>query len=956
MSKNRHGFQYGDYSALLTVALFAIGSAEVQAAASDVELEEIQVTGSRIQRSGFEAPTPTTIIGAAEIAARAAPRISQILFEIPAMRPTATATPFSASAGGTFANLRNLNPGGNVQTATRTLVLVDGRRIVGNTLTGLVDLNAIPSSLVERVEVVTGGASAAWGSDAVAGVTNFILRKRIDGFEGNIQSGQSERSDTKNETVSLAWGTNYAAGRGNVMIAGEFDHLHDVGKVGSRDWGNDQWGLPSGTLNGITVSRIVTKGVVTSGVTYGGVITSATGAPLPTTGPTSALSGIQFGAGGVPQPFTYGTLLSNNQMVGGSGADLSGLASVAAPVTRKNLYLRTTYDLSGSVKGFAEYSYANADSTVGTMPMMVPNGDKVLTIQRDNAYLPASVRATMVTNNLASFGLGRITPEFGIYSIGESGSDARRFAAGLDGKIGQGWVWDLSVGSGKTRYYDRIPNNIRNPNLRAAVDTVIGPNGSAICRVNSLVAADIAIVNAATYQGRSADPNCVPANPFGPGSLTPAVASYVLGTSFAMADIKQESAGGSIQGEPFSTWADSVSVAVGFDYRKDSVDQIADPSAQTTTSAFQTGLWQFSNRRPLVGSYKVKELFAETVVPLAKDLPFAKTLDLNAAVRGTDYSTSGSVTSWKTGLTYAPIDGLLFRGTRSKDIRAANLVELFTPGVSQVGAIVDYGRTGNPTASVPTTTIGNAALKPERADTTTFGVSWQPSGTGLRASVDYFQIKLKNAIGSIGGQSIVSACYGATPFTSANSSYCSLISRDSTGLITNVNNSTLNLAFTNTSGVDMELAYQLRQNWSLRLLATHLNSLEVNNGVVTIDRAGEIGNSRWRYTASTTYTNGPLTAYLQARYLSSALIDVTYMATDISDNNVPARTYLNGSVQYTIKDSANSNLQVFLNVNNLLDQDPPIVPSANTAAGQIPLAPDYDKIGRYFMAGLRFKF
>lgn len=946
----------------MTGALFATsvalnaGAAQT-AAAEATELEEVQVTASRIQRSGFEAPTPTTMVGAEEIEARAAPRISQILFDIPAMRPTATSIPFSALAGATFANLRNLNPaGGGGSTATRTLVLVDGRRVVSSSTTGLVDLNSIPTSLVERVEVVTGGASAAWGSDAVAGVTNFILKKKIEGLQGNVQVGQSQRGDAKERNVSLAWGQGYAGGKGQVMMAFEYSHQSDMPTVGDRSWGRDQWGWVTGTYNGITVNRIATTGVVASGVAAGGVIVATNGTPLPTTGPTSALRGIQFDANGNPVPFVYGTFLSSNQMVGGSGPSQSQLLYLGAPVDRRNYYLRTTYDFSSDVQGFAEYSYAHSESLASTQPNYIPNGNPVLTIQRDNAYLPASIRATMVSNNLTSFGLGRLLYEFGTYGLGASASDTRRFAAGFDGKLGDSASWKFAIGSGKTHYYDSVPNNIREPNLRAAVDTVIGPGGTPICRINSTVASDIAIVNATNYQGRNASPGCVPANPFGAGSISLQAVNYIMGTSYTMADIQQDSATGSLQAEPFSTWADKVSVAAGFDFRRDTVNQMADPTAMTTSAAFQTGAWQYANRRPLDGAVEVKEVFGETVVPLAKGITGIKSLDLNAAIRGTDYSTSGNVTSWKLGLAYAPVGGLLVRATKSRDIRAANLVELYTPGLSTVGAIVDYGRAGNPSASVPNTTLGNPNLKPEKADTLTFGVSWQPEGSGFKASVDWYQIKLNDAIGSLGAQNIVNACYGVAPFTTANAQYCSLISRDSTGLISNVSNATLNLAFTKTSGTDIELSYQIRQALTLRLLATHLSSIIVNNGIVTVDRAGEVGNSRWRLNASATWNRGPLSLNLQGRYVQSALIDVTYGPADISNNNVPSRVYLNGGAQYTIRQSDSGQLLAFLNVNNLLDQNPPIVPSASAAPSQAPLGVDYDKIGRYFTTGLRFKF
>ena len=202
---NRNNSRHHNHAVALAVAAVLAPAVGWSQAADG--LEEVAVTASRIQRTGFEAPTPTTYVGVEELQNRAAVRVSQVLFELPAMRPTHTAVPFSASAGGTYANLRNLNPGAPTQTATRTLVLVDGRRVVPSTTTGLVDLNSIPTALVDRVEVVTGGASAAWGSDAVAGVTNFLLKKKMEGFEANVQYGESARGDQRERSFSVAGGT-----------------------------------------------------------------------------------------------------------------------------------------------------------------------------------------------------------------------------------------------------------------------------------------------------------------------------------------------------------------------------------------------------------------------------------------------------------------------------------------------------------------------------------------------------------------------------------------------------------------------------------------------------------------------------------------------------------------------------------------------------------------------------
>lgn len=967
MSKFQDENLCGSRSSIASAVLIALVTSNAAYGQSEVgALDEIQVTASRIQRSGFEAPTPTTMVGADEIEAQAAVRISDVLFDIPALRPTATAPVFTASAGGTYANLRNLNPAMAQQTATRTLVLVDGRRIAPNAATGLVDLNAIPTSLVERVEIVTGGASAAWGSDAVAGVTNFILKKKVEGFDATVQYGVSGHGDFQEKSTSLAWGTSYAGGRGQVMLAGEYSDLSDIPTNADRSWGNRQYGWVSGVIDGRNVNRITMPGVVASGLTAGGVIVGANGAPLPVSNP---LRGIQFGPGGQSMPFEYGTYLSNNVMVGGSGAALTQYGALANPIERMSAYGRTTFAFTDTLNGFVELAYSSAEARVAAQPNYVPNGDPIITIRRDNAFLPASVRNIMTANDLATFSMGRQNPEFGLYSESSSSTATTRFAAGLDGKLGNGWRWDLYLGAGTTDYTEKVLNNTNQPNWRAALDSVIGPNGTPICRVDSTLASDIAITSAASYQGRGAAPGCVAANPFGAGSISQAVVDYVQGTSWALATIDQQSAGASIQGEPISTWAGPVSLATGLDYRRDSINQTADALAQVTTPAFQSGTWQFANRRPLKGAYNVKEAFVETIVPLAKGMTLLQELDLNAAARIADYSNSGSVTSWKAGLTWGPGGGLRLRATRSRDIRAANLVELYTPGVFFTGTTTDYGRPGNPSPQTVTVTMGNPTLKPEKADTTTIGFTWQPDFVpGLQTSVDYYNIDLKDAIGSLGGQNIVNACYGAVAFAgNARPEMCSLISRDPvSGNISLITNQNLNLAYTKTSGVDMELGYTFAMNqlfssasgrMSLRLLGTYVDELLNNNGIVTTDSVGGTGNSRWRLTGSARYTTGPLSLYLQARYLDAALVNTNYGPNDIDNNHVPSYIYLSGSVHYTLfENEGRGRLQLFGNINNILDKAPPTIPSASAAPSQTLLGQDYDKIGRYFSMGVRFHF
>ena len=914
-------------------------------------LEEIAVTATRIQRSGFNAPTPTTIVGVEELEARSAVNVSNVLYEMPAVRAAASATVATQNQGGNFISLRGLG-------ATRTLTLVDGRRFVPTTNTGIVDINAVPSALVERIEVVTGGASAAWGSDAVSGVVNLVLKKELDGFQGSVQYGLSEHGDNRERTSTLAWGTDYAGGRGQFMIAGEYSELDQVAHQYSRDWGKSRWGWVPGTVNGQPVARVPARGVTSSGVTDGGVIVANPGTPL---------RGIQFGQGGRAIPFNYGTNIGPNLMIGGDGGIDGDNYPLATPLERKNLFARTLFDVTDNVTAFAELSYAESYSLGQTMPDYTPNGEPLITIQRDNAYLDPNVRATMATNNIASFNMGRRWREFNDPFLTVSGSnEVKRGAVGLEGTFGDGWGWDAHVASGETTYAARSYRQMINSNLRAAIDTVAGPDGSPICRVNSPLASDQAIVNAANYQGRGAAAGCVPLNPFGPGSVSDAAAAYVLGTMQTDTTVKQDVAGASVHGEPFSTWAGEVSITAGIDYRREEASQKSDAISRYSNPAFPNGGWKFGNPKAYSGHYNVKEYFAETVIPLLKDVSFARSVELNAAARNTDYSTSGKVTSWKGGLTYTPFDGLLLRGTRSKDIRAANIQELFSTSIPFVGTITDYGLPGNPTRFTATSTLGNPELKPEKGDTTTFGITWQPPQiAGLHASVDVYKIDLQDAISSLGGQNIVNLCYGAqgAPLTP---SLCGLIQRDAgSGLITNISNRTLNIAAQETKGMDIELGYRFpvpgllsseAGTLSLRVLGTHVDELIINNGLNSVDRAGETIPD-WRWTGSATYFNGPWTVFLQGVYTAETNVDNTFTSAQIADNTIDSQLVVNMSVQHTLFDSERSGrLQLFGTITNLLDKDPPTTMSNVAYSWSAPLGAGYDKIGRAYSIGVRFSY
>jgi outer membrane receptor protein involved in Fe transport len=927
-------------------------------------IAEVAVTATRIERSGFTAPTPTTTLGSEDRELHASPNIADLLNDLPSVRPAAPALT-SQNTGIQAINLRGLNGANNA--STRTLVLVDGHRFVPTTVTGVVDSNVVPAALIDRVDVVTGGASAAWGSDAVAGVVNFIFKPKIDGFQGSAQYGISQRGDDRETNVSLAWGTGFAGDRGQVMIAAEYDGQKDPQTWGDRDWSNQHTGFVAGTVNGVNVARVQVNGLTMSGVTPGGVIVASNGGPLAATSP---LRGIQFGPGSTVLPYRYGTNAGSVVMVGGDGDWWESDLLMSAPVERKNIYGRSTFQFTDSIRGSVEASVMDSSTSSPTQPLYNPNADAPINITRDNGYLQTlpglqPLRDILAANpSIPSFYMGRRDVELGrdIFAVDNRTS---RFVASLDGNLGGSWRWNVYGTHGETRYDSNVPNHLTQANARASFDSVL-ENGQVICRMNSTNPANIAIVNSPTYVGRGAAPGCVPANVFGPGTLDAAVKNYIVAAQTFSATYTQDAAGASMQGEPFSTWADKVSVAGGLEWRKESLDGDSDPISQLTNPVYPTGGFQFGNPKPIQGAYSVKEAFLETVVPLAKDLPWAEALDLNAAGRRTDYSTSGQVTTWKVGLTYRPVDSLMLRATRSRDIRAANLNELYASSTIIAFGATDYGLLTN---GVPASynglqsTTGNRTLTPEKADTKTFGFTWEPNFLqGLRASVDYFDIVINDAITARGAQQIVNSCYGEQGVVQ-NTADCQLIIRDpTTGRISEVNTFPVNSQSQATRGIDYEVGYGTRLpvalgggNLRLRLLTTELMRLTL----LGVDRAGEIGTGtsspRWRGTLSATYQKGPWTLFEETRYIGSGTYDNTFGPTAISNNFISSRTYVDATLQYAFKVRALSQMQVFFRVTNLFDRDPPVVAASLINSPPVDQSL-YDVEGRAFVVGVRVGF
>jgi outer membrane receptor protein involved in Fe transport len=929
-------------SAMATVlALASAGVAHAQSvddaptpapvASKQTPADDIVVTGTRILRDGYKAPTPTTVIDAAQIAAKAPANIADFVNEIPAVVGSTTPTGYisGVSTGLVGINALNLRALG----ATRTLVLLDGQRFAPSTLTGLADINTIPQGLVKRVDVVTGGASAEWGSDAVAGVVNFVLDKDFTGLKGTVQGGVTDYGDDRSYTISLSAGMKFADGRGHILLNGEVAHSDGIRGIGNRKWyqGAKLVTNPNYTPTNGEPQLLALDNVGFATATPGGIIDS---------GP---LKGTYFGADGTPAMLNFGSIVSGNLMQGGDWqyADYGTTGDLDPAMSRQNVFGRVSFDATDNLQLFAQASYNRSTSWENALYQF---NFANLTIQPDNAFIPASIAASITQ----PFTLGTLNYDLGP-GVATTDRSAFRFAVGASGSfsaLGSDWTWDAHYQNAINHIYTDVLTSIT-ARYKNAIDAVRNSNGVVVCR-STLT---------------NPDDGCVPYDIFGTGVNTDAARNYVLGTSWGRTRLTQSVAAATLHGSPFSTWAGLVSIAMGIEHRREGVSGSNDPLS--TTRSYFVG-----NFRATSGSYTVTEGFLETVVPLARDLPFIESLDLNAAVRATDYSTSGYVTTWKIGATYKPISDLTFRFTRSRDIRAPNLAELFTAGSSATSAINDPFR-GNAATTVAQTTTGNLALKPEVADTLGFGGVFQPHmAPGLAFSVDYYNIDIKDAISTVNAATLVNQCY------LGNTGFCSQITRDSTGVVTAVLIQPTNLAKQISRGIDFEASYRrnvLGGNLTLRGLATRFLKNYSSDGITApTDNVGTNSNNsslrnslpKWRYLASIGYDRDPVNVQLTARGFSSGVYNTSYIECasgcpasstahmTINNNRLPGAVYFDAYVAFKLT----SRIESFLSVDNLANKKPATVAYGPTI-GAAPLDANpllYDVIGRSFRIGIRF--
>lgn len=936
-------------------------------ATESATVEEIVVTSSRITAAGFDAPTPTTTLSDEMIKQTAQPNIFNTLTQLPALQgSTGTANNTqngNTSVGDNGLSALNLRGLGTI----RSLTLLDGKRVVPAYINGVVDISQFPQLLIKKVDVVTGGASASWGSDAIAGVVNFVTDKHFEGFKANLQGGISTYGDDRSGLAQIAGGKAFFDDRLHLTFSGEAYQNKGVG--GGEVGGKLANGRPVAYREGSTSYSLAATPAGSpqyyfytrdaQDITFGryGLITAG-----PLQGTAFDVNGnvttFQYGGSGTP---TRGSSAGVAGCVGSvcQGGDQSNFVlstrTIDDPMKRLVGYARVGFDITPDIELYATGSISQVK--IENTPIAYPRRAGI-TIQCANPFLPASVSAACASNNITSFQFGTTNSNFPRKAVIHNERLQKRFVGGADGKFelfGKPVQFDASYEHGENRVDINIKNMILLPRFNAAIQATRNSAGQITCSSAAATAA-----------------GCLPINVFGGQPLTEAQYGYIAPTRGprSLTNFKEDAAAISFNATPFQNWAGDVAVALGAEWRREHYVTQADPYGAGISASSLNGPdyptdallatagsnWFAGNYKNGRGTYSVKEAFLELGVPLLNGEATGK-LDLNLAGRIADYSTAGEATTWKIGATWAtPLDGLRFRGVVSRDIRAPNLSELFA--APQTQTIIVTNRATNANVQLLGQTVGNTALKPEISSNKEFGVVYRPAFLpSLVFSIDYFDIKIRQAISTFSAQQIVDLCYNG------NTTFCSAVKL--TGAIGTsdppfVNIQPFNLAQLKTRGLDFEASYRidLGEAGTLNLhgLATHTIDYTTNPGI-----AGQIvqqlaGNNsadtpRWKANLTQSWSKGGLSLNLTERWVSAGKINPNYI---VCTTNCPASTVQNpttnfnhipGAVYFDLGGAyqVNEGLQIYARVDNLANHRIP--PFGSTTI--------YDTLGRMFRLGVR---
>ncbi len=907
--------------------------------------DRVVVTGTRITRSGMNTPTPVTTVSREEIRQLSPGILIDAIDQLPQFVNNSTprqTVGWTGSAGQSFLNLRGIG-------SNRTLVLIDGRRMVASTRIGATDIGLLPESLIDRVEIITGGASAAYGSDAVAGVVNFILNKDMQGFSGHAQTGISDRGDDRQYEISLAGGIKIGD-RTHLLISADRYENDGVPNYFKREW-HQSWATirnpdPDGPI------LLTRPGVVSSAYTYGGLI------------PRGPLAGLHFLPDGQAVPFDYGTNTTPSVQIGGDGVDVGRERTLSPELSRHTAFAYLSHEMTPNMTAYAQALYGRTDTEFDKDPSYM-QGQWEATIYIDNPWLPENLREMMVDAGVESFPFSRYASKRDL-SVGRVNTvnTTLSLTAGLSGAIG-GWRLNTYYQYGQNRQNLELRDTVRTDRVYQAMDAVRDPvTGNIVCR------------STLSFP----DNDCVPTSFFGDGAVSEEAKAWMLDSNTQTQFLRQHIAEITIDGALLRAPAGPVMVALGAAARYEDFDQYTAPYTidMLTPLASEAGyrglpalysedypLLERAVSNPARGTAAVWEVFGETIVPLMEDLPLARTVDLQLALRFAHYRGSGAIWAGKAGLDWRFSSDLRFRGTVSRDVRGGALAERFDFAHRGVTAR-DPFLEDSPLYSFGMVDTGNPAVSPERADTFTAGLVFTPRFLpGFALSADYYDIGIRDAIARTGVQTIINECFDGAE------DMCELIIRTEDGDISRVINPYLNIDLARTRGFDIEASYTT----PLSLLSQHgrldLRAIAAIYSEASLtpfnrprqDYAGQVGPGDtsipdYRLLLSATWLTGGASVNMTAHHVSGGAYNVNYVeGVHIDDNRVEGVWYFNTRLAYGFRAPGGGQTELYLNIVNLFDKAPPIAPfSGGGFYGTFHAPSRYDPIGRRYTAGVSWRF
>ncbi|WP_056531217.1 TonB-dependent receptor domain-containing protein [Sphingomonas sp. Leaf339] len=958
--------------------------------------EEILITGSRIARQDYAANSPIVSLSQDALENTGRVTVESALTQLPQFsgafgQANGGSTSTGLNGGQAYASLRGLG-------SKRTLLLLDGRRIQPSNPDGSVDLNIIPDALIENIEVITGGASATYGSDATAGVVNFRLRRNFKGLELNGQTGVSDYGDGNSYRLTGTIGGAFDEGRGRAVLSVDYTK-RERALQSARDYYTARQTtpglatIPQGTvLFGANLPTLASVNGVFSGYGVPALTGNAAGRYTGQIGFNTDQT--LFSTVGVPV-LNFRDPQTDEAYIVNSGTNSQQVnfgfngSSLQSDLSRYNVFGKIDYDVTESIKAFVQFSYTSYSSLGITNPTLASNVYG-LTVPVTNPFIPAAFRTILASrptpNGAFTFykALNILGPRYQTYDY-----DVYQITTGLSGKIGiRDWTWDLYGSVSKAKFVNAQTGGASASATARLLNSPTG--GTELCAGGF--------------------------NPF--GNLTPSQAciDYISRRTVNSNELKQRTVEGNIQGGFVNLPAGEVRFAVGADYRFNGYG--FSPDAALAQPDGTSDILGYSVLRPAGGSIDTGEAYAELLVPLLHDTPLIQQLDLDLGYRYSRYNTVGGVHTYKADASWTVFEGLRLRGGYNRAIRAPSVGELFAPvstGSVAIGTASATTTNGDPcdtrssyrrgTAAaqvrslclaqgIPTTIIdsyqlgtaqvfaltgGNPELEEETADTYSVGgVIQSPFDSAMlknmSLSVDAYQIKIRDAVGPLSIAQAFQFCFnsgGNNPSYSATNYYCSLITRSTaSGVPVNPLQPLLNLGTFQVRGIDVQFDWRFPLNSlgfngdagqiALNSAVSYTDSFKIQAlpGAPTYDYAGSIGTGvesvagtahpRWKSITSLTYSLGGASLGMRWRYISSMKASARVVSPTSTTRGVDKYNVFDLNARF----EAGETTEFRLGATNLFNKKPPQVGDIEGTFD----AQNYDVMGRYFFIGITKRF